>query len=180
LSDHVTRLARESEEAVSSKFQRINNSGQPDHRMENLRAVPTTFQSSFAEDCVAQPQTSVEDNWMDWTFPSSNSDFDAFIESAVNVDSEASDVLTRSVDSASSGSGLFSNHSCFCIGECNCQTTRPPRTALSTTQAPPQTDTTMAKDEAIMTILQSLSRSMLALEKRLDAKLDVMHLKSRP
>lgn len=170
LSDHVTRLAHGSEEALSNITQRVQNTGPPDHRAENPISIPAPFQSSFPDDCASRSQVNLEDNWMDWTLPSSNSNFDAFLDSAVNVHYEAGDIFQCSGDSSSSSLGRLSTDSCSCTGEYNYQTTPPHQMGLSATPAQPQTDTSLPKDEVIMNILLSLSRSMLTLEERLDAK----------
>jgi hypothetical protein len=169
LSDHVTRLARESEEAMSNGFQRSRNNALPDYTMEISPSIPTTI-SSYTSDFFSRSQIDLESSWMDWTHPSTNADFDALIGITNNIRGEAGNALQPSVHSSSSVLGHSSNDSCSCIGECNCQTRSRSQMGLSGTQPQPQMDISLPKDEVIMNILQSLSRSMLALEKRLDVQ----------
>lgn len=161
-SNQVPTLIRESENAIDARYQQLQNSAFEDHNfMQDTAGAAKNSFTAF---------TGLEDplSWFTGTQDArelglnEGCDFEADFVTSPNFDRpNVSDTLGSR--HRSSDSGMRNSVSCSCVGVCGCL-----RASSSSMGSDQSAGTSrLASDDRIFRLLESLTRSNVAIEKRL-------------
>lgn len=170
LLDQVSSMAQDSQRAITAKYQQLRSTSFQDYNMVQGLTIPSSpLQSGFGDLFSTMPalQTTTEsgiNNLVDCGMEQSDQvDFDSFLDlwGAPNA------IHQLASGPCPSDSGFASNLSCSCIGTCTCHTVMDRQSSTPSQSGQIAEASSLTKDSKIISLLQSMTRSILALEKRL-------------
>jgi hypothetical protein len=171
LLDQVSNIVYDSQKAITANYPELQNRSFQDYNISQDRNTPFPALQSGMEDIFlatrdhqATTESGVNDLADYQTEPLGQVDIDSLL--GFEVPSNTTQQLTNGV--CTSDSMLASNSACSSIGICTCHSVidGQPNTPQSSQIAE---STCLTKDPSLASVLQSMTKSLLALEKRLQA-----------
>jgi hypothetical protein len=168
LSENVNSLFQDPQEAIFGRFQEIQGVTLTQPSM-NLTSTAVMTENLLVGDLETQRQLEGNQSWAENpSYLMNDFDIDAMLQPWTAL-SEGSRASVGSSSRLSLGS--TASLSCSCTAEHNCQAATSNQSNIPRQPDQPETfpaAPSLASNDAVMTLLQSMTRSILALEKRLE------------
>jgi hypothetical protein len=170
LFDQVSSMVHDSQKAIAAKYQQSQTTSFQDYNiLQDLTSFASPLPSGSGDLFSKNPalQTTTESGINNLgecrSEPSCQFDFDSIPDlwSLPNATHQSTN------GPYSSDSGFATNLSCSCIGICACRTVINRQSSTPSQSGQIVEGSSLTKDSNVMSLLQSMTRSILALEKRL-------------